>query len=153
MKPICIIPARKNSKRIKNKNIKLFAGKPLISYVIKIAKKSKLFSKIIVSTDSKKIAKIAKKNGAEVPFLRSKKLSNDYSQSIEVLLDSIHKINSQNIKYHFFIYPGAPLIERKDLIRAFKIINKENLDHLVAMSNYNVSPYSCLLYTSPSPRD
>ena len=66
MKPICIIPARKGSKRIKNKNIKLFAGKPLISYVIGIAKKSKLFSKIIVSTDSEKIANIAKNNGAEV---------------------------------------------------------------------------------------
>ena len=66
MKPICIIPARKGSKRIKNKNIKLFAGKPLISYIIQIAKKSKLFSRIIVSTDSKKIANIAKKNGAEV---------------------------------------------------------------------------------------
>ncbi len=70
MKPICIIPARKGSKRIKNKNIKLFAGKPLISYVIKIAKKSKLFSRIIVTTDSKKIANIAKNNGAEVPFIR-----------------------------------------------------------------------------------
>ena len=55
MKPVCIIPARKGSKRIKNKNIELFAGKPLISYVIKTAKKSKLFSRIIVSTDSKKL--------------------------------------------------------------------------------------------------
>ena len=79
MKPICIIPARQGSKRIKNKNIKLFAGKPLISYVIGIAKKSKLFSKIIVSTDSEKIANIAKNNGAEVPFLRNKKLSDDYT--------------------------------------------------------------------------
>ena len=60
MKPVCIIPARKGSKRIKNKNIKLFAGKPLISYVIKTARKSKLFSRIIVSTDSRKIANIAK---------------------------------------------------------------------------------------------
>ena len=92
MKPICIIPARKGSKRIKNKNIKLFAGKPLISYVIQIAKKSKLFSRLIVSTDSKKISNIAKINGAEVPFIRDKKLSNDYTPSIKVLLDCIEKI-------------------------------------------------------------
>ena len=141
MKPICIIPARKGSKRIKNKNIKLFAGKPLISYVIKIAKKSKLFSRIIVSTDSRKIANIAKKYGAEAPFIRNKKLSNDYAPSIEVLLDCIRKINSINIKYHFFIYPGAPLISSKDLIKAFKVIKEKKVDHLLAMTNYNVSPF------------
>ena len=56
---ICIIPARKNSKRIKNKNIINFYGKPIIYYAIKIAKKSKLFSRIVVSTDCVKIAKIA----------------------------------------------------------------------------------------------
>ena len=141
MKPICIIPARKGSKRIKNKNIKSFSGKPLISYAIKIAKKSKLFSRIIVSTDSKKIANIAKKYGAEVPFIRGKKLSNDYATSIEVLLDCIHKINSINVEYHFFIYPGAPLINSKDLIKAFKIIGEKKGDFLAAMSNYNVSPF------------
>ena len=65
-KPICLIPARSGSKRIKNKNIKHFAGKPLIGHVIKIAKKSNIFSRIIVSTDSKKIAKIAKYYGAEI---------------------------------------------------------------------------------------
>ena len=54
---IAIIPARKNSKRIKNKNIKFFFGKPVISYAIKCAEKSKLFDRIIVSTDSKKIPK------------------------------------------------------------------------------------------------
>ena len=140
MKPICVIPARKGSKRIKNKNIKLFAGKPLISYVIQIAKKSKLFSRIIVSTDSKKIANIAKKNGAEVPFIRDKRLSDDYTPSIEVLLDCIKRINSSNVKYHFLIYPGAPLIDSKDLIKALKIIKEKKLGHLIAMSNYNVSP-------------
>ena len=56
---ICIIPARGNSKRIVNKNILNFFGKPIISYQIQIAKKSRLFKKIIVSTDSKKIANIS----------------------------------------------------------------------------------------------
>ena len=60
MKNICIIPARKNSKRIKNKNIKLFCGKPLIYYSIDLAKKSKLFDRIIVTTDSLKIKKLQK---------------------------------------------------------------------------------------------
>ena len=72
-KPICIIAARAGSKRIKNKNVVNFFGKPLISYPIRVAIKSRLFEKVVVSTDSLKIAKIAKKYGAEVPFLRKKK--------------------------------------------------------------------------------
>ncbi len=59
-KIICIIPARGKSKRIKNKNIKVFNGKPIIAWSIIAAKKSKIFDQIIVSTDSKKIAKISK---------------------------------------------------------------------------------------------
>ena len=87
---ICIIPARSGSKRLKNKNIKKFNGKPIISYAIKIAKSSGLFSKIVVSTDSKKISNIAKKYGAQVPFLRSRRLSNDFASTSEVLIDCIN---------------------------------------------------------------
>ena len=72
IKNICVIPARGGSKRIPNKNIKKFLGIPLISYSIKIAKKSKLFDEIFVSTDSKKIKKISEQYGAKVPFLREK---------------------------------------------------------------------------------
>ena len=74
---IAVIPARKGSKRIKNKNIKLFKNRPMIYWTIKAAKDSKLFNKIYVDTDSKKIAKLAKYLGVEVPFLRSKQLAND----------------------------------------------------------------------------
>ena len=71
-KSICLIPARGGSKRIKNKNIKKFFGKPLLSRVIKILRKSNIFDDIFVSTDSIKIKKIAEKSGAVVPYLRSK---------------------------------------------------------------------------------
>ena len=74
---VCVICARKGSKQVKNKNIKKINGKPLISWSIEQAIKSKLFYKVYVSTDSKKIAQIAKKSGAEVPFLRPSRLSND----------------------------------------------------------------------------
>ena len=73
-KCICIIPARSGSKRIKNKNIKLFFGKPIIYYSIKAAIKSKCFSDVFVSTDSIKIKKISEKYGAKVKFLRPKNL-------------------------------------------------------------------------------
>ena len=84
-KPNCIIAARGNSKRLKNKNILKVNGKSLIEIVIKNAIKSKIFDKIIVSTDSKKIAKIAKKSGAIVPFLRTKKLSSDKAGLLPVV--------------------------------------------------------------------
>ena len=74
---IAIIPARGGSKRIPGKNIKNFAGKPLIAYSIDAAKESGLFDKIIISTDSEEVAEVAKYYGAEVPFIRSKELSND----------------------------------------------------------------------------
>jgi CMP-N-acetylneuraminic acid synthetase len=77
MKVLCVIPARGGSKRIPNKNIKKFLGKPLIYHTIKAAINSKIFDKIVVSTDSKKIKNIAKKYGAEVPFIRPKRISGD----------------------------------------------------------------------------
>ena len=92
-KPICIIAAREGSKRIKNKNIINFFGKPLISYPIRVAIQSKLFEKVVVSTDSPKIAKIAKKYGAETPFLRKKKLSDDKTGLKEVIKDTIKNLD------------------------------------------------------------
>ena len=123
---IAIIPARKNSKRIKNKNIKNFYGKPIISYAIKCAKKSKLFDKIIVSTDSIKIAKISKKFGAEVPFLRPKKISGDYATTRDVIKHAMNFLNRNSNKIEDFccIYPTSPLLKEKTLVKAFKIYKK-----------------------------
>lgn len=81
---IAIIPARSGSKSIKNKNIVKLFGKPLISHSIKLAKRCKLISRVIVSTDSNKIKNIALKYGAEVPFLRPKKYAQDNSKDFEV---------------------------------------------------------------------
>lgn len=141
---ICIIPARKGSKRIKNKNIVKLNNIPLIGHVIKIALESKLFSKVIVSTDSKKIQSIAKKYGADVPFIRSKKLSNDFTTTRDVLIDCIKKIQAEKIKYIFCIYPTAILINKNDLIKSFKKIKKYNYDYLIAISKYNSSPLRSL---------
>ena len=143
---ICIIPARSGSKRVKNKNIKLFAGKPIISYAIQLAKSCGLFKKIVVSTDSYKISKIAKKYGAEVPFLRSKKLANDFTPTSDVVIDCINKISSQNTKYHFCLYPTTTLLSKKDLINSFKKIKQNDFDLLIPVLDYNVSPYRALKF-------
>jgi len=92
MSAICIIPARGGSKRIPRKNIKDFHGKPLIAYSITVALKSKLFSRVIVSTEDEEIAQIARSYGAQVPFLRPQKLADDFSGSGDAKVNSIYDL-------------------------------------------------------------
>ena len=132
---LCIIPARSGSKRIKNKNIKNFFGKPLIYYSINLALKSKIFDQVIVSTDCKKIAKIAKRYGASVPFLRSKKNSDNKTPINKVLLEVIQKLQMKN-KFTFCIYPTAPMLGLDDLKKGYKKISNK-FDQIVAISKYS----------------
>ena len=83
---IALIPARSGSKEIKNKNIKLFNKKPLIAHSIISAKKSRYIKEVYLITDSLKIAKIGKKFGAKVPFLRPKYLAKDNSKAIDTYI-------------------------------------------------------------------
>jgi len=84
MKIYALIPARGGSKRIPHKNIKDFCGKPLIAWTIEEAKKSKLISRVIVSTDDPEIIEVAKRYGAEIPFLRPKEISADLTPDLPV---------------------------------------------------------------------
>jgi N-acylneuraminate cytidylyltransferase len=86
---IAIIPARGGSKRIPRKNIKDFLGKPIIAYSIEAVLESKLFEEVMVSTDDEEIAQIARKYGANVPFLRSQENSNDFATTVDVLIEVI----------------------------------------------------------------
>jgi len=111
---IAIIPARIGSKRIKEKNIKNFFGKPIICYSILAAQQTGIFSKIIVTTDSLKIAKIAKKYGADI-FFRSKKLSKDSTMLSPVIHDVLKKNEYSSEDYVCCIYATAPLINYTDI--------------------------------------
>lgn len=142
---ICIIPARGGSKRIKNKNIKIFHGKPLIYYSIKSAKKTKLFEKIFVSTDSKRIKNIAKSYGAICNGLRSKKISKGTTPTFSVIKDFVSKIKF-NFKYLVCIYPATPMIDYKDILRGFNLINKNNkIDLIIPVSKFNNHPFRSLI--------
>ncbi len=123
---LAIIPARKGSKGLKNKNIKLFNGKPLIYYPIKAAMKSKFIKKIVVSTDSKEIAQISKKYGAEIPFLRPKKLSGDNVDSYSVVEHCIKFLKKKNFTFKNFILlePTSPLTTYSDIDKAIIKLNK-----------------------------
>lgn len=114
-KCVCIIPARGGSKRIPKKNIKDFFGKPLISYTIETALKSKLFDKVVVSTDDETIAQVAKEYGAEVPFLRPDELSDDFTGTGAVISHALSFLQAQGEKYDYVcsIYATAPLLQVK----------------------------------------
>ena len=119
-KIVAIIPARKNSKEIKKKNLIKLNGFPLISYSIDYAKKSKLIDRIFVSTDGKKIASISKKFGAEI-IVRPKKLSNDIIMSdyaIVHAINYIHKVLKYNFDYVVFLQPTTPLRKLNELDKA-----------------------------------
>ena len=126
MKCIVIIPARGGSKRIKNKNIKIFHKKPIISQVISKLRKSKLFLNIYVSTDSDKIKKISNKSGAIVPFKRSQLLSNDFSSSRDVVNNMIKFLEKEKIKFDFVccVYPTSIFITNKLLTKAFELLKR-----------------------------
>ena len=121
---LLIIPARANSKRIKNKNIKIFCGHPIIYYSLQTAIKSKLFTKIHVSTDSDKIVKILKKYNFIVDFKRPEKISTNYTQVIDVLRYVVDKYKEKGFEFDeiWSLSACAPLIEVKDLLSSSKLM-------------------------------
>tara|TARA_B100000029_G_scaffold514915_1_gene619602 strand:+ start:5785 stop:6474 length:690 start_codon:yes stop_codon:yes gene_type:complete len=142
MKPICIIPARAGSKGVKGKNIRNLNGKPLISYAINSAKKSKLFSHVFVSTEDEKISNIAKKYGAEIPFLRPKKLANDNSDIVDTLFYTIKKLE---LNYNFDSVMlrdcTCPFIDDKDMKKIINSFKKNDCDSVYSGVLAHPNPY------------
>lgn len=121
-KSICILPARGGSKRIPNKNIKNFKGKPILSHAINIALQSKLFERVIVSTDSPQIAEIAEISGAEVPFLRPSEISDDYTTTRAVILHAIDFLENEFYDFDTIccMYPTSIFVDPKDLRESYE---------------------------------
>ena len=144
---IAIIPARKGSKRIPGKNIKLFYGKPIIYYAIKKAEESGLFSKILVTTDSIKIANISKKFGASVEFIRPKYLSNDKVGTIEVISHAVNYLKKKNSFYNYVccIYPATPLINLKKFKICYKILSSKKFNYVFPVSKHHKTNNTYLL--------
>ena len=130
---IAIIPARGGSKRIPKKNIRLFRGKPMITWSIDAAIKSNCFDKIVVSTDSEEIASIAEGSGAWVPFRRPNEISDDYSTTKEVIVHCINWLKNNNFSLNYIccLYATAPFVKVDDLKKSFKLIKKQSKERFV----------------------
>lgn len=131
-----IIPARGGSKGLPRKNILLLSGKPMIAWTIERALSSKYLDKVIVNTDDDEIAGIAKKHGAEVPFMRPKELASDTTSMMDVIFHTIafYKDNNLSFDYIALLEPTSPLRKVDDIDSAIKqlIDNEKNADSLVS---------------------
>ena len=145
MSVVAVIPARGGSKRIPHKNIKPFCGKSMIAYSIEAAKDTGIFDRIIVSTDSKEIASIAKESGAEVPFMRPSELADDHTGTDAVILHVLKRLmeDGEKIDYICCIYATAPFIKAKYIIEGYDLLCNKN-----ATSCFSVTTYSFPIFRS-----
>ena len=142
-KPICFIAARGGSKGVTRKNIRLLAGKPLIAYAIESSIKSKIFSHVVVSTEDKEIARISQKFGAEVPFLRPKKLATDSTGMTEVVLHGLKKLHALGYDFDTFVNRDCtvPFLRNKDVAGSIRLLKRKNCNAVFGVYRQHLNPY------------
>lgn len=146
-KILAIIGARSGSKEFKNKNIKKLGDKPLMGWIIKAAIKSNLINRTIVSTDSKRYAKIARSFKAETPILRPKKLSTDSSRELDFIKHMLKWLKkNENYKPDIIVrlLATCPFQKTKDIDSVIKIILKKKYDSAVIISKARQHPEKAL---------
>lgn len=142
MNNLAIIPARSGSKGLKNKNIKMLLGKPMMSYSIKAAIESEMFSEIMVSTDSEEYAEIAKQYGANVPFLRSSEMASDNANSWDVVREVLNLYSQEGKEFDTVcvLQPTSPLRNCDDIINSYKIYKSKLANTVIGVCETEHSP-------------
>jgi pseudaminic acid cytidylyltransferase len=138
MNRIAVIPARGGSKRIPDKNIRLFAGKPMIHHAIRCARESGLFARIIVSTDSERISSVAKEAGAEVPFLRSDGNADDHAPLAEAVVETLERLgpSAASLETVCCLVATSPLLQVKSLAAGLELMVSDQLDAVVSVQRF-----------------
>lgn len=136
---LAVIPARGGSKRIPRKNIRPFAGKPMIAWSIDAARASGCFDRILVSTDDDVIAEVARGCGAEVPFRRSAELADDHTPTIPVIAQAVRWLaeQGQTPEAVCCLYATAPFVQADDLRRGLALLEETRCDYA-----FTVTPYA-----------
>lgn len=133
---LAIIPARGGSKSIPKKNIKFLGGKPLIAYPIELAKSINSINKIVVSTDSEEIAKVAKEYGAEIPFIRNGELAMDQTPMLPVLQHCITFLEEKEgykADLILLLYPTCPFLKKEKVIEAMKLLEDSECNSVMSV--------------------
>lgn len=123
---VAVIPARGGSKRIPQKNIKDFCGMPIIAYSIEAAKRSGLFDRVVVSTDCEKIAEVAIKFGADVPFFRPSELADDHTILLEAVAHCVKRLELRDESQSQIccLFATAPMIESSSLVAGYELLRE-----------------------------
>jgi CMP-N,N'-diacetyllegionaminic acid synthase len=139
---LAIITARSGSKGLKDKNIKLLSGKPLIAYSIEAALKSEMFSEVMVSTDSENYADIARQYGASVPFLRSESTSSDTAGSWDVVLEVLNSYRKLGKAFDTvcLVQPTSPLRKAEDIVSGYQQLIEKDADAITSVCEVEHSP-------------
>jgi len=135
---IAVIPARGGSKRIPRKNIRVFAGKPMIAWSIEAARQSGLFEHIVVTTDDVEIASIATAYGADVPFLRPSALADDHTPTAPVIAHAISALADLGISPNLAccIYPCAPFLRSGDLVEGLRLLHESGTNFVYPVAEF-----------------
>jgi len=135
---VAIIPARGGSKRIPGKNVKLFAGKPIIAYSIQAAKDAGLFDRIIVTTDSEEIAAVARQHGAETPFLRPAELADDHTPTAPVVAHVLERLqeDGQPADYACCIYATAPFVQAQYIRQGYALLTAKKVSSVFSVTTF-----------------
>lgn len=139
---LALIPARGGSKGIKNKNIIEVCGKPLISYTVEAARKSRYIDDVILSTDSEEIARVAAKYGAEVPFYRPQEFATDAAKTIDAVVSAINMLKERGREYDILILlqPTQPLRNEIDIDHSLELFLENGSKGLVSVCEVSDSP-------------
>ena len=142
MRAVAVITARGGSKRIPRKNIRDFCGKPILAYSIEAALQSGIFDTVMVSTDDNEIAEIARKYGAEVPFMRSAENANDYAATNDVVREVLDDYAQMGECFDIVccIYPTAPLLTGDKLKQAVELLATHEADSVVPVVRFGFPP-------------
>jgi pseudaminic acid cytidylyltransferase len=136
---LCVIPARGGSQRIPRKNIRPFAGKPIIAWSIEAALTAALFDRVMVSTDDAEIAAVARQYGAEVPFLRPSELADDHTGTNTVVKHAIqwHRDQGQPVDVACCLYATAPFVQVRHLRQGFEKLTASGKAFVFSVTRYD----------------
>lgn len=143
---VAIIPARGGSQRIPGKNIKVFCGKPILSYSIEVALNSRLFDEVIVSTDDETVASVAVDHGATVPFVRPRDISDEFTGTNAVVRHALQWLrdNDREFDYACCIYATAPLLRESYLRKGLQLLQASNKMFAFSVASFPFSIYRAL---------
>lgn len=146
---VALIPARAGSKRLVNKNVLPLAGIPLIAWSINAAIESQYVDRVVVSTDSADIIKVAKDYGAEIPFIRPAEFATDTSSTVDVILHAIEALKLQGDDILLILQPTSPLRKSKHIDGALQLMVDDSVEGVVSVTTCSHSP----LWSNTLPND